>query len=563
METKEGRLNTSDSDFDGSNLLSPPSSQLSSIVSNRFVTRHVDEKKQDVGDMQCKSNGLATSTHEKLLQVPGRTAPRTIKYKESDSSIPSGSADGENSHSIIHTASANMRKRKRRRQSSNRFDWRDLLPTLSSSFTSLGRHSKLVVAVVLWYSLGVVSISTSKVLLTPYSWNDEADDDKQQQTLQFLQHVGGVPPLWLTLQQLLLGSTFLRFLLSIQFLDTPGLYRMEKILAMAKISPCTETEQYRSEMQLLYHALWPKSNERQKTQTSPATLSYLIQAGICFSMGFLATNLAFGVASPAFVETVKAAEPITSAILAVAWKIDTMTPLEVTGLAGIISGVVLSTLGGSSKGSGESDTSTLSMFMACGIVMTSNLCFSLRGLYQKLFRRATATNVSNPPIDSKKMPQHCQEQQEPKLTTQLHTDNPQLDDLNLQFRMQQTGVYMLCLPALLWEGPSLLYHGLRVAAALSTPEFLTVLSNYFALAIINGLAFSSYNLASTYLLTRISVVHHAALNCTRRIFAIVCTSILFAIPIPFLSALGITTSFLSFMVFTYAKTIKSTANNKV
>jgi hypothetical protein len=70
------------------------------------------------------------------------------------------------------------------------------------------------------------------------------------------------------------------------------------------------------------------------------------------------------------------------------------------------------------------------------------------------------------------------------------------------------------------------------------------------------------SLASTYLLTRISVVHHAALNCTRRIFAIVCTSLLFMIPITFLSALGITMSFFSFMLFTYAKTTKNKTNNK-
>jgi Na+(H+)/acetate symporter ActP len=64
------------------------------------------------------------------------------------------------------------------------------------------------------------------------------------------------------------------------------------------------------------------------------------------------------------------------------------------------------------------------------------------------------------------------------------------------------------------------------------------------------------SLASTYLLTRISVVHHAALNCTRRIFAIACTSILFRIPITATGALGIAISFLAFMVFTYAKTNK-------
>mmetsp|Transcript_3172 Transcript_3172/g.7250 ORF Transcript_3172/g.7250 Transcript_3172/m.7250 type:complete len:169 (+) Transcript_3172:1265-1771(+) len=65
------------------------------------------------------------------------------------------------------------------------------------------------------------------------------------------------------------------------------------------------------------------------------------------------------------------------------------------------------------------------------------------------------------------------------------------------------------------------------------------------------------SLASTYLLTRISVVHHAALNCTRRIFAIVMTSMIFGIPISFVSALGIALSFVSFMMFTTAKAAKT------
>jgi hypothetical protein len=62
-----------------------------------------------------------------------------------------------------------------------------------------------------------------------------------------------------------------------------------------------------------------------------------------------------------------------------------------------------------------------------------------------------------------------------------------------------------------------------------------------------------YSLASTYLLSRISVVHHAALNCIRRIFAIVVTSIVFSIPITFLGGCGILVSFGGFMAFSHHK----------
>merc|ERR1719469_141045 len=77
--------------------------------------------------------------------------------------------------------------------------------------------------------------------------------------------------------------------------------------------------------------------------------------------------------------------------------------------------------------------------------------------------------------------------------------------------------------------------------------------NYAGLAVVNGFAFTHYNLASTYILSRISVVHHAALNCIRRLFAIVVTSIIFDVQITLLSGLGIIISIAGFMAFTHYK----------
>ncbi len=61
------------------------------------------------------------------------------------------------------------------------------------------------------------------------------------------------------------------------------------------------------------------------------------------------------------------------------------------------------------------------------------------------------------------------------------------------------------------------------------------------------------SLASTYVLTRLAVVHHAALNCVRRIFAIVVTSLIFQVPIGAIGILGILTSFTSFVFYTRFK----------
>jgi hypothetical protein len=62
------------------------------------------------------------------------------------------------------------------------------------------------------------------------------------------------------------------------------------------------------------------------------------------------------------------------------------------------------------------------------------------------------------------------------------------------------------------------------------------------------------SLASTFILTRISVVHHAALNCIRRVFAIVVTSFLFRVPITFTGVCGILISIAGFLSFTHYKT---------
>ena len=64
---------------------------------------------------------------------------------------------------------------------------------------------------------------------------------------------------------------------------------------------------------------------------------------------------------------------------------------------------------------------------------------------------------------------------------------------------------------------------------------------------------STHSLASTHILTRISVVHHAALNCIRRLFAIVVTSIVFGVRITMVSGLGILISIVGFLSYTRFK----------
>jgi hypothetical protein len=156
-----------------------------------------------------------------------------------------------------------------------------------------------------------------------------------------------------------------------------------------------------------------------------------------------------------------------------------------------------------------------STFLAFFIVMISNLCFSFRGLHQKLFRASPQGKASS------------------------------VNDLNLQFRMQQIGVLLLI-------GPAVFGNGIWVIRKSSMSDMGTILQ-YASLALVNGIAFTSYNLASTYVLTRISVVHHAALNCIRRVLAVIVTSAVFGLSISALQILGIATSVGGFFSFSRHK----------
>jgi solute carrier family 35 protein E1 len=258
---------------------------------------------------------------------------------------------------------------------------------------------------------------------------------------------------------------------------------------------------------------------------------------ICFSLGFLATNYGFAGSAASFVETVKAAEPLTSATVAAVYGIEIITLPQKVSLGAIIAGVLLSTLG--HGGSSTSQKTLSESIIACAIVMTSNMFFSFRGLYQKLLRRHASAQV--------------------------------LDDLNLQFRMQWLGVLLLVVPTLLFDCmPYLWYltttrtsnaHAVvpRILAerhdkhSADAPASTVIIFRYCQLALLNGFAFTSYNLASTYILSRISVVHHAVINCIRRVFAIVVTSVLFEIPITDMGAAGICLAVVGFMLYTHYK----------
>lgn len=373
----------------------------------------------------------------------------------------------------------------------NRRWWRHLAMTICRQSATTGGSftASMWAAALLWYALGIVSIATSKVLLTGGG-------------------IGSlrVSPLALTLQQLLLGSTWLRCLLRARFLGS------------SEVSGWSTA------------ALKERAGD---AESASSARRELFMAAICFAVGFLATNYGFAGSAASFVETVKAAEPLTSAAVAAVYGIEAITVPQKASLATIVAGVLLSTFG---HGGGSASAQTMSdAVLSCAIVMTSNLCFSFRSLFQKLFRRRVSAQA--------------------------------LDDLNLQFRMQWLGALLLFLPTLILDFLPSLWYKTMAATADAAPLTFTerylgsnaeiplsaALSRYCLLALLNGFAFTSYNLASSYILSRISVVHHAALNCIRRVFAIIVTSVLFQIPITVTGAAGICLAVIGFMAYTHYK----------
>ena len=352
-------------------------------------------------------------------------------------------------------------------------------------------------AVLAWYLLGVVSITTTKILLTEpkASMTSSWDDDN------VLLHIGGLNPQVLTVQQFSVGVVVL------------GISRYFRRNGGSSAAPDASSRVAQSRQ---------LRNDRD-----------LFLAGLYFSFGFLITNMSFRRGDAAFVETVKAAEPLTSAGTAVLFNIETLGGGEVVSLGGIVAGVVLSTFGhasGKSMGAAAAvatpNQSINEVAMTSLVVLSSNLCFSFCGLHQKVFRA------------------------KPRCGKDF------VDDVQLQFRMQTIGLCFFSIPALLFYSLSIFERVVDISNKVGLARSGLLIS-YLGISIVNGLAFTAYNLASTYVLSRISVVHHAALNCIRRLFAIVVTSIAFGVPITLLSAIGILVSIGGFASFTHFKQEKT------
>ena len=230
----------------------------------------------------------------------------------------------------------------------------------------------LFVAAFVWYVVGVGSICTTKMLLM-----------KEY----------AVPPLVLTFQQLVLGSSMIRICLAVT----------------GKLQPL------------------PQEQHREPQQYS--IYFDFVLMGLFNALDFLASNTCFAHSAASFVETIKASEPITTTAIALFFRIDKLRTPEAMSMVVLIGGVYFATVGnteaathGVAPSSGVSTELSLHESVKTAIiVMTANVCFALRAKSQKLFR--------------------------------AHDEGRAMNDANLLMRMQQIGAASLLVPFLLFEGP--------------------------------------------------------------------------------------------------------------
>ena len=143
--------------------------------------------------------------------------------------------------------------------------------------------------------------------------------------------------------------------------------------------------------------------------------------------------------------------------------------MEAGSLLIIYGGVILVTLGNAHHHHtlGVTTMTLAQSMQSSGTVLLSNLCFSFKGLYQKLFRASSVGSVGA------------------------------IDDLNLQFRMQQLGILILIVPLVVFDAfpfvSTVMAQG-GIGGLVGRDNIMDDggFLKYVSLAMVNGFAFTHY-----------------------------------------------------------------------
>ena len=137
----------------------------------------------------------------------------------------------------------------------------------------------------------------------------------------------------------------------------------------------------------IWSRLTPRGKDHDEHGRGPAPLTVAEYGMVCiialsYSFGFVFTNAAYEFAAPAFVETVKAVEPLSTVALATAILGEREHMLTLCSLVPLVLGVAMA--------SGLGDGHVAAAFSAAGMTLSlaSNLSFSARAIATKQLRTA-------------------------------------------------------------------------------------------------------------------------------------------------------------------------------
>lgn len=295
----------------------------------------------------------------------------------------------------------------------------------------------VVVSLLSWYGISIFSIVTTKILMQ--TWN--------------------CPPFVLTVQQLILGTILLRFVLlvrdgAIQPCPWDATPTLSPPFASSntqpnELAPLAKSFESPRETTMEHELL----RDRLKRHLPWLKHPNFVLSGIFNSCDFLATNFAFSLSSAHFVETIKASESITTTGIALFFKVDRLSVMEAISLSILITGVILSTWANSTDEHMIADEQKLiESIQTALLVILANVSFGFRAINQKKYRSTTH-------------------------------ESEQLDDVNFLCRMMQVGAIFLSLP-------TLLLHFNTIIRGFHAPRNLQL--TYIGLSTINSVSYVTY-----------------------------------------------------------------------
>lgn len=232
------------------------------------------------------------------------------------------------------------------------------------------------------------------------------------------------------------------------------------------------------------------------------------QISFSYTFGFILTNSAFSIVSAGFAETIKSAEPLSTVMIGFILLKEVNSAKTYSTLIPICLGVGLSCYH-------NEDFNVYGFLLAAA----SNVCFSGRAVLAK----------------------------------KLHVNYPDsLDEINLFAYISLIGLVFLIPITAMYEGSALLdlYHTSGENADLNLNNSIFA-GSFSTLFLINGSMFAVYNLMSYVVLKHTDLVTHSVLNCFRRVFIIVFTSLYFGLHLSLFNMTGISIAVLGVMLFGY------------